>query len=144
MTIFMLAAALAATGLAAPKTGAAKAAEETKPQKMLLIPPPQETAGSQDPLEAEHGLVSNEALVALTVNRAMKNSPELATPAALRSAAGYRSTAIRDADNSHIAGTGFVTQGWDSGADAQTQGATNMTAHYGVFGTSLTFKTGGD
>ncbi|WP_106639492.1 hypothetical protein [Allosphingosinicella vermicomposti] len=141
MTIVMLGVALAAMGPATSE-GTATMADGSKSQKILFLSDKADAAVPHVMFEAEHGLVSNEALVALTVNRAMRSDPDFATPEALRSSAGYRSAPIRDADNSHLAGAGFVTQDWDSGADAQTQGATSMTAHYSVFGSTLTFTTG--
>jgi hypothetical protein len=64
-------------------------------------------------------------------------------PGALPSASRYRSGGNADGGASHLGGTGFVTQGWNSGLDSRAQGATNMTMQYGVFGTAMTVGTGG-
>ncbi|QPQ55889.1 hypothetical protein IC614_04705 [Allosphingosinicella flava] len=78
------------------------------------------------------GAVKDEALIALHVSKGLNGNQVLASPPAIRSAAGYFSAPNHSADNSHVAGFGFVSQNWNTGQDAQTQGATNMSAQYGT------------
>ena len=125
---------LAAAAAAAQANSAAEV-EGTQGQKKIALPP--EESPSPEP-----GLLADEALIALNVTRGTDASQAIGTAAALRSAAGFKSQSNLTDDKAHIGGTGMISQGWNTGANSQTHGATNMTAHYGGLGTITTSTSG--
>lgn len=78
------------------------------------------------------GTIGDEALVVLNVNKGLDIGEDFASPEAIRSAAGYSSDTIATGENSHVGGTGFVDQNWNSGFNARSQGATSMNAQFGT------------
>ena len=87
------------------------------------------------------GTVGDEALIALNVSSGLDLEEDFASPAAIRSAAGYSSSAMQSGERSHMGRTGFVDQNWNSGLDARSQGATSMTAQFGTGTGTYTMST---
>lgn len=125
-----------AAGLLALTLMAATQEPPAPPQKRIM-PPPEE--GRQAPPDT----VTDETLLALNVHHGLEALEDIASPEALRAAGGYGVAGNSSGEKDHIAGTGFLSQGWNTGLDSRTHSATNLTAQYGLFGTTVTVGTGG-